>query len=167
MSERLKSFHGKNLPLPKEGPSKTDCQGVFGPQAAPGNTGEAERQADLCEFKSSLVFIASPYLSKTKQQKPKPHMVWLACNLSAGELEAGRSEVQSQGWKEITQVKNTATLPEALGLILSIHMVAHNCNFGSKGSDVCLWPPRAPGTHVVHRHTYRQNTHTKEKNKTF
>lgn len=34
------------------------------------------------------------------------------------------------------------------------------CNCSFKGSDVRLWPPWAPGTHMVHIHTCRQNTHT-------
>lgn len=34
-------------------------------------------------------------------------------------------------------------------------------NFSSRGYNVLFWPPRATGTYVVHRYTWRQNTHTK------
>lgn len=33
-------------------------------------------------------------------------------------------------------------------------------NSSLRRSDVFFWPPRAPGTHMVHSHIYRQNTHT-------
>ena len=38
----------------------------------------------------------------------------------------------------------------------SIYMVAHK----PRESGDLFWPPRAPGTHLVHRLPYRQNIHT-------
>lgn len=35
-------------------------------------------------------------------------------------------------------------------------------NYRVRGSDALLWPPEEPGTHAVHIHAWRQNTHMHE-----
>jgi hypothetical protein len=59
-------------------------------------------------------------------------------------------------------------LPEDFGSIPRTHMVAHNCLQSPKGSkqkafSALLWPVRAPGMHIVHRHMWGQNIHTNKK----
>jgi hypothetical protein len=57
-------------------------------------------------------------------------------------------------------IRALAAFPEHLGLVPSIHMAAHNHpSLQSWRSSALCWPPRVLGTHEVHRHTYRQNTH--------
>jgi hypothetical protein len=36
------------------------------------------------------------------------------------------------------------------------------CNSSCRGSNALFWPLRTPGTHMAHRYTCRQNTHTRE-----
>ena len=60
------------------------------------------------------------------------------------------------------QLRALAALPEDSGLKPRSHKVAHNCNSSFKRPDALFCPPWAPGTHVVHRHTYRQAKHTEE-----
>lgn len=38
-------------------------------------------------------------------------------------------------------------------------------NFSSKGSGAIFWPPEVPGTHVIHRHAFKQNIHLRLKKK--
>ena len=54
------------------------------------------------------------------------------------------------------QLRALSTLAENLGSIPSIHMVACNYNSSSRKSNVLFWPLWVPGTHMVHRHTYKQ-----------
>lgn len=45
-------------------------------------------------------------------------------------------------------------------------MMAYNCAcLQSQGIQCLLWPPQTPGIFMVHRHTFRLNTHTQEINK--
>lgn len=37
------------------------------------------------------------------------------------------------------------------------------CNSSSRKCNVLLWPPWAPGTYMVYRHTHRWNTHQSKK----
>ena len=51
-------------------------------------------------------------------------------------------------------------LAEDPGLIPSTHKVVHNHPYSSfKGSNVLFWLPQAPNPHIVHIHTFRENTH--------
>jgi hypothetical protein len=54
------------------------------------------------------------------------------------------------------QLRALAALPENLDLISSTHLwltIVYN-------SNALFWPLRIPDVYVVHRYTYRQNTHT-------
>lgn len=65
-------------------------------------------------------------------------------------------------WRCISVVKTLTDKQENTGLTLGIHMVTHSC--GKLQSQVFQWPFLASeGTHfmyMVHRYTYRENTHT-------
>ena len=62
---------------------------------------------------------------------------------------------------KVTQwLKALAILSEVSGSVPSTYMTLHNlCNSSSRGSSA-LWPFWIPGTHVIHRHTCKQNTPT-------
>lgn len=59
-------------------------------------------------------------------------------------------------------------LAEDMGLVPSTYMAFTIAwNSISRGPDTYFWPPQTPGTHVVHIHICRQNTHTHKKNKSL
>lgn len=53
------------------------------------------------------------------------------------------------------QLRALSVLPEDLSSSSSAHMVFHNCALTPVPGDP------TPGMHMVHRHIFRQNTHTK------
>lgn len=65
----------------------------------------------------------------------------------------------SRVW-EMAQTLAPTALPEDTGLIPGTNMVVHShLNPVSGGSKTLFWSLLAPGTHMVHRLTSRQNTH--------
>lgn len=66
----------------------------------------------------------------------------------------------TRGAGEMAQRLQALTaLVEDPGLSPSTHMTSQNhYNPSSKGSDAFFWLPCALGTHMMLRHTYRQNT---------
>ena len=63
------------------------------------------------------------------------------------------------------RLRALVNLQEDLGLIITTHMAAHNCNSSPMGSNLLLWHPQALGhLHAVHRHTWKQSTHTRKIN---
>jgi hypothetical protein len=67
-------------------------------------------------------------------------------------------ETRAEG--KLLHLRELTALPEDPGSILSISMrLTTVYNFNSSRSDALLWPPQAPATHVVHRHTHKQNIH--------
>lgn len=81
-----------------------------------------------------------------------------------------RTNGESQGGTGETarQVRALAALSENHDLIPSFYIVAHrHCNSSFMGSNGLFWPWQAPGLHVVHRQTQRQNTYTYKHLKRF
>lgn len=64
----------------------------------------------------------------------------------------------AQGWMGGSAVKSSDWNTEELGLVSSMHMVAHLvCSSSIKGFDAFFWPQRA--LHIFDAQTtYRQNT---------
>lgn len=72
-------------------------------------------------------------------------------------------EGQRLEWKDIPEVKGTTACSSKgpkfsfqylCNILLSLYFPFHGL--------WCSPPPLAPGTHVMHKHTYKQNTHTRE-----
>ena len=66
------------------------------------------------------------------------------------------SVVLHQDGKIIPWLTELVAITEDLGSIPNIYIAAHN--FSSKESDTLFWPLKAPGMHMVHKHTCRPNT---------
>lgn len=61
-------------------------------------------------------------------------------------------------------LKPQGALLEDLGSVVSTQWQwATICISSSRGSGAFFWLPWAPGKYMVHRHTYRQNTHINKK----
>lgn len=56
------------------------------------------------------------------------------------------------------QLRELVALPGGLGSILSTYVAAHSHPY--LHSYGVFWPLQAPGTHMLHGHVCRQNTHT-------
>lgn len=54
-------------------------------------------------------------------------------------------------------LRTLTAFPEDPRLISNTHMVAYN---SLRESDTLIWPFRASGTHVVHRHKCKEYIHT-------
>jgi hypothetical protein len=52
-----------------------------------------------------------------------------------------------------------AILSKDLDSIIRIHIAAHNCNSGLRGSPDLFWPQSGPSTQVAHRPICKQNAH--------
>lgn len=69
-----------------------------------------------------------------------------------------------RGWRDGFVVQALTGLPEDLGSITSTYMTVHNHSSSLRGFDTWFSPLQAPGTHIAHRQTYRQNTQIHEIN---
>lgn len=66
----------------------------------------------------------------------------------------------------MSQLIAIVDLAESLGLVPSIHIIAHKHHiFSSRRSDNLIRLLQASGMHEVDMHAYGQNTHTQNKNK--
>lgn len=87
-----------------------------------------------------------------------------------GDLPCLKTKAKPGSTEMAYQLRGLAALPEDPNVVPSTHTVAQPSVSPVPGNPIpsSIWPPRAPGIHVMHRHTYKQNTHipTKHTHKT-
>jgi len=98
----------------------------------------------------------NPVSEKTKKKCPMTQNTERAKNLRPIEVKL-ILYTAPKIWRDGFMLKSLGALPEDLGSVPRTHRVAAH---SSKGSNDLSQHPQSPGTHMVHRHTCRQNIHT-------
>lgn len=83
----------------------------------------------------------------------------LKCEMRSHQIAKSVKSQNQWGWRDGSEVKSTRCSSEDSSSTSWLTIV---CNTSPRGSDAAFWPLQTPGTHVAHRHTYKQNTHAHE-----